>query len=375
MQIRNIKVYVIRVPSRRPVRSAVAEYDNRPAVLVRVLDEGGTCGWGEVFCNIPPCGDEHRARLIDAVLAPLVIGKRISTPPEIYPSLTRETEIIALKSGEFGPFAQCIAGIDIALWDLHAKRMKMPLWKLLNPQGDPCLKIYASGLGPDDFEKVAARRRKEGFRAFKLKIGFDLKSDLLNLERLRVVIGDDAALMADANQVWSCTQALEALELFSRYNLYWLEEPIRCNRPMEEWKQLAATGSMALAAGENLRGEDQFKRFIDSGVLTFLQPDVVKWGGISGLLPVVRNAAEKGILYCPHSFGSGVGLIASAQLLAAQQGKGWLEVDANENPLQRKMIDPFFDVDRGTITLPDRPGLGWEPNIAYFEKYIVYRSK
>jgi len=375
MQIRNIKVYVFRVPSKRPVRSAVVEYNNRPAVLVRVLDEGGISGWGEVFCNIPPCGAEHRARLIDAVLAPLVIGKRISTPPEIYQSLTRETEIIAIKSGELGPFAQCIAGIDIALWDLHAKRMKMPLWKLLNPQGDPSLKVYASGLGPDDFEKVAAQRRKEGFRAFKLKIGFDLNGDVKNLERLRVVIGDDAALMADANQVWSCTQALEALELFSKYNLYWLEEPIRCDRPMEEWKQLASTGSMALAAGENLRGEDQFKRFIDSGVLTFLQPDVVKWGGISGLLPVVRYAAEKKILYCPHSFGGGVGLVASAQLLAAHEGIGWLEVDANENPLQRKMIDPFFDVDQGTITLSDRPGLGWEPHIAYFEKYSVYQSK
>ena len=374
MQIRNIKVYVFRVPSGRPVRSAVGQYDNRPAVLVRVKDTDGISGWGEVFCNFPPCGAEHRAHLIDTLLAPLIIGKQLTTPPEIYQSLTRDTEIIALKSGEFGPFAQCIAGIDIALWDLHAKRKKMPLWKLLNPEGNPRLKVYASGLGPDDFEQVAERRKNEGFGAFKLKIGFGLKEDLKNLERLRAVIGDDAALMADANQVWSVAQASIALESLAGYSLYWLEEPIRCNRPLEEWTQLSAAGSIALAAGENLRGEDQFGRFIDSGVLRFVQPDVIKWGGISGLLPVVTNAAEKGIHYCPHSFGSGVGLAASAQLLASQQGKGWLEVDANENPLQREMIDPFLEIDRGTTLLPDRPGLGWEPKLKYFEKYIVHQS-
>ena len=250
----------------------------------------------------------------------------------------------------------------------------MPLWKLLNPEGNPRLKVYASGLGPDDFEQVAERRKNEGFGAFKLKIGFGLKEDLKNLERLRAVIGDDAALMADANQVWSVAQASIALESLAGYSLYWLEEPIRCNRPLEEWTQLSAAGSIALAAGENLRGEDQFGRFIDSGVLRFVQPDVIKWGGISGLLPVVTNAAEKGIHYCPHSFGSGVGLAASAQLLASQQGKGWLEVDANENPLQREMIDPFLEIDRGTTLLPDRPGLGWEPKLKYFEKYIVHQS-
>ena len=146
MQIHSIKVYVIRVPSGRSVRSAVGQYDNRPAVLVRVKDTDGVSGWGDVFCNFPPCGAEHRAQLIDTLLAPLIIGKQLATPPEIYQSLTRDTEIIALKSGEFGPFAQCIAGIDIALWDLHAKKKKMPLWKLLNPEGNPRLKVYALSL-------------------------------------------------------------------------------------------------------------------------------------------------------------------------------------------------------------------------------------
>src|SRR3546814_16875627 len=83
-----------------------------------------------VWCNFPGCGAEHRGRLVATVLAPLLTGRDVQDPVLEWRRLTEATRILALQSGEAGPFAQAIAGIDIALWDLAARRAGLPLWRL-----------------------------------------------------------------------------------------------------------------------------------------------------------------------------------------------------------------------------------------------------
>ena len=341
MQVSRIDVYVLRVPVNRPVRSAVGEYDNRPMVLIRIEDEIETVGWGEVFCNFPPCGAEHRARLIDTFLAPLVVGKSFSTPQDIFRLLLQKTEIVVIKSGEFGPFHQCIAGIDIAIWDIFARRKHLPLWRLIDFKGDPHLNVYASGLTPGELESIVERRFNEGYRAFKLKTGFGLRADLFNIKALRDLLGEKPHIMADANQVWNYEEAHAAVQAFAQYDLMWVEEPIRANRPIAEWQMLSERSPIDLALGECLYGEQMLLEMIESGVPTYLQPDVIKWGGVTGTLPVIRACVENEIQYCPHCFGGGISLLASAHLLASCGGRGWLEVNANNNPLQSILIDPF----------------------------------
>lgn len=374
INIRKVETFVFRVPVERPVRSAVGSYDNRPGVLVRIEDTEGFCGWGEVFCNFPPCGAEHRARIIDTMLGPLLIGHpKFSRPEEAYIYLSQKMAIIILKSGEFGPFAQCIAAIDIALWDLWARREKYPIWKLLNQNGNPQVKVYSSGLGPDAPEEAAVVKQQEGYRAFKLKVGFDLEFDLRNLKALREALGSDAIIMVDANQVWNLDQAISRAMDFAKYDLHWIEEPIRCDRPIQEWQQLAETSPISLAAGENLRSEEEFKGVIEMGIIKFLQPDIIKWGGFSGLLPIINYSDRAGLVYCPHSLAGGVGLIASAHLLATSRNPGWLEIDSNENPLRTYIIDPFPEIIDGTLSLPDEPGLGWVPDMqAVYEFRVDY---
>ena len=193
ISIRSIEVFVFRVPVEIPIRTAVGGFDNRPGVFLKIVDADGFYGWGEVFCNFPPCGAEHRARLVETMLKPLLLEKSaFSTPQAVYRYLTEKTEIIAIKSGEFGPFAQTIAGIDIALWDLWAKRHNAPIWKMLNPEGNPFVDAYASGLGPDHPETIALSKQQEGYRSFKLKVGFDPEFDEKNLIVLRNALGPDA---------------------------------------------------------------------------------------------------------------------------------------------------------------------------------------
>ena len=372
--IRSVEVFVFRIPLLQPVRSAVGEYDNRPGVFIKIEDTDGFRGWGEVFCNFPPCGAEHRARLIDTLIAPFLLNQEcFSEPKEAYQYLNQKTEIIVSKSGEYGPFAQCIAAVDIALWDMWARKQAVPLWKKLNPHGNPKIRAYASGLGPDSPEETAVIKQQEGYREFKLKVGFDLDYDISNLKALRDALGPDAQIMVDANQVWSIDEAVSRVECFEEYHLDWIEEPIRCNRPVEEWQHLAASSNIPLAAGENIRGEKAFKAMIESGSIKFIQPDIIKWGGFSGLEPVVKLSDQAGVNYCPHSLAGGIGLLASAHLLAASQNPGLLEIDANDNPLRTELIDHIPVISEGTITLPDKPGLGVEPDLEALEDYrIIY---
>ena len=148
------------------------------------------------------------------------------------------------------------------------------------------------------------------------------------------------------------------------YSPIWLEEPIAAHHPDSVWLRLAGTSPIPLAGGENLIGEKEFRRAIELGALAVIQPDVTKWGGISGTLAVARRVVGAGKRFCPHHLGGGIGLMASAHLLAAVGGDGLLEVDCNPNPLREGLAQPFPTLTGGCLQMSDDPGLGVSPNQA-----------
>ena len=120
--IRSIEARCYRYPLSMPVVTSFGRMLNRP---------DGVEGWGEAWSNFPAPGAEHRGRLVNEVLAPALIGRRFEDPAQAFSTLSQGTEVLALQCGEAGPFAQAIAGIDLALWDIHARRRNLPLWRLL----------------------------------------------------------------------------------------------------------------------------------------------------------------------------------------------------------------------------------------------------
>ncbi len=357
LAIRRVTARVYRYPLTIPVTTSFGTMRDRPMLLVEVEDADGATGLGEVWCNFPAVGAGHRARLIDSMLAPLLTQRSFADPAEAFQHLTDATEVLALQSAEPGPFAQAIAGLDIAMWDMAARKAGQPLWRFLNPSAAPSVGVYASGLNPQNPEYLAATKLAEGYTAFKLKVGFGLDRDLENLRAMREVIGTSHQLMVDANQAWTLAAASHAVPHFEPFDLAWLEEPLRCDRPNAEWLALANLTAIPLAAGENISGADAFAATVNAGALTVVQPDLAKWGGFSGCLPVARAVQTAGKRFCPHYLGGGVGLLASAHLLAAAGGNGLLEIDANPNPLRTLLCGPLNAVDNGTATLGNEPGL------------------
>jgi L-alanine-DL-glutamate epimerase-like enolase superfamily enzyme len=305
------------------------------------------------------------------VLAPLATAAPFAGAEPLFRYLTAATEVLAIQSGEAGPFAQAIAGVDTAIWDLLARRKGLPLWKLIGGSS-PDIRVYASGLNPTSPEVLAATKRDEGYRAFKLKVGFGAERDIANLDAMRRALGPKVALMVDANQGWSLTDALDVAPRMEKFELTWLEEPLRADQPWSEWHRLKGTTSLPLAAGENIYGEDAFDAALASRVLSVMQPDLAKWGGLSGCKTVATRIMSAGALYCPHYLGGGIGLLASAHLLAGVGGSGRLEIDANDNPLRTLLCGPLNDIREGHATLTTRPGLGiGRDELSAIERYRV----
>jgi D-galactarolactone cycloisomerase len=363
--IRSVHAFCYRYPLVTPVVTSFGRMLDRPAVFVRVEDGDGHCGWGEVWANFPSNGAEHRTRLVNEVLAPLIVGFTAGEPRDVWEKLTQVTSVLVLQSGEPGPFAQAIAGIDLAVWDLYARRREMALWKLLG--GDRRkIRAYASGINPTGTRQTAEAALGRGHRALKLKIGFDLAADRANLASLRDLVGD-GMLAADANQGWSMERAIEIAPALGEFNLAWLEEPIRADRPWSEWQTLRNKCEVPLAAGENIASYAGFAQAIGNDVLRVVQPDIAKWGGLSVCTGIAGDILTSGKIFCPHFLGGGIGLIASAHLLAGVGGDGLLEVDSNDNPLRDLISGPVIKIDDGMVTLSDDAGLGIEPDLSSIE--------
>ncbi|WP_146690763.1 mandelate racemase/muconate lactonizing enzyme family protein [Bradyrhizobium canariense] len=365
--ISSVEAFCYRYPLSTPVVTSFGRMLNRPAVFVRVEDEDGHVGWGEVWANFPSTGAEHRARLVNEVLAPAICGRAFNAPAEIFDAVTQGTSVIALQSGEPGPFAQTIAGVDLAVWDLYARRRGTALWKLLGGNGNR-IKVYASGINPTDSGQMAEAALSRGHRGLKLKIGFDPAADRANLASLRALVGG-GMLAADVNQGWSIEHALELAPALSEFNLSWLEEPLRADRPWQEWQALRQRVDVPLAAGENIASHAGFAQVLGDDVLSVVQPDIAKWGGLTACAAIARDILTSGKTFCPHYLGGGIGLLASAHLLAGVGGNGLLEVDANDNPLRDRFCGPIANISDGAVTLNDDPGLGIEPDLASIQQY------
>lgn len=339
-------VLVHRVPVARPVRTSFGTMHDRPSVFIRLEDGDGHVGWGEVWCNYPSVGAEHRARLLLATVLPLAEELDLLRQPErLWAELTRRLAVLAIQTGESGPIAQTIAGLDCAVQDLAARRAGEPLWHWLNPAANPEVPVYASGINP---------------------------------EGARDLLGPGIPLMADANQAWTLEQALEFAPICNELDLAWLEEPLRHDAADAEWIALGKRLSIPLAAGENFTSAADFAELPQHRGLGVLQPDLGKWGGAINMLAVGRRSREQGVRFCPHWLGSGIGLMTSLHVKAASASAGgYVEVDVNPNGLREAIVTACDAGPRaGTVVLGTGPGIGEvETAIESFAEHCVLREE
>lgn len=255
--------------------------------------------------------------------------------------------------GRGGPTVLAISAVDMALWDLKAKRAGTALWRLLGGH-DPRVPCYAGGidldLPLDGLLRQTDDNLVKGFRAIKMKVGrARLAEDVERVKAMRAHLGDGFPLMVDANMKWTADQAIRAARAFQPFDLTWLEEPIIPD-DVAGHARVVAEGGLPIAAGENLRTLWDFKQLIATGGVTYPEPDVTNCGGVTAFMKIARLAEAFNLPVTSHGAHD-----VTVQLLAACPNRSYLE--AHGFGLERYIAEPLR-IEDGFAIAPDRPGHG-----------------
>ncbi|TDC35329.1 mandelate racemase/muconate lactonizing enzyme family protein [Kribbella albertanoniae] len=256
--------------------------------------------------------------------------------------------------GRSGVATQAIAAIDIALWDLKAKRAGLPLAKLLGAHRDSVRAYNTSGgflhAPIEEVKERAKRSLADGIGGIKIKVGQpDSRADLDRVQAVREHIGDAVPLMVDANQQWDRPTALRVGRSLEQFDLVWIEEPLDAY-DAEGHAQLAAALDTPIATGEMLSSVGEHVRLIEARAADIIQPDAPRIGGITPFLKLATLADHAGLQLAPH-FAMEIHL----HLAAAYPREPWVEHFEWLNPLFNERLET---VD-GRMLVPDRPGLGF----------------
>ena len=327
---------------------------NLDIVLVRVETKAGLVGWGEAFGYV--C-QHATAQAIRDLVAPVVIGKDSSDPAAV--NLAAQ-QALALF-GRYGITIFAISGLDIALWDIAAKRAGVSLATLLGGRKRDSVRAYASLVRYGDAATVQHFSRKA------LDLGYD-EIKLHEVEKETIAAGrrggGTARLTVDVNCQWSLAKSRGMLPFLRDQGVDWLEEPTFPPEDPSPWRELSAQG-IAIAAGENACTSVEFARLAPA--LDVVQPSVTKLGGITEFLKVVEIARASGKRLAAHSPYFGPGYWASLQLAAAgdsAEAFEYLFVDAE--------ADCGLHLPRpagGFIKVPDAPGIGFEPDAGVLARF------
>lgn len=256
--------------------------------------------------------------------------------------------------GRSGASTQAIAAIDVALWDLKAKRAGLPLAKLLGAHSNS-VRCYntSGGFLHETIEQVkdnATRTLEEGIGGIKIKVGLpDSAEDLRRVRAVREHIGDAVPLMVDANQQWDRPTAMRVSRALEEFDLTWIEEPLDAY-DAEGHAQLARSLDTAIATGEMLTSVPEHYELIRHGSVDIIQPDAPRIGGITQFLKLAALAEHANLQLAPH-FAMEIHL----HLAAAYPHGTWVEHFDWLHPLFNERLE----ISDGRMHLSDRLGLGF----------------
>jgi L-alanine-DL-glutamate epimerase-like enolase superfamily enzyme len=352
---------------------------SQDALLVRV-QAGEHVGWGE--CEAAPlvsiaafvCPMSHSAckPVRDSVL-----GQHVGGPDDI----RRIGDAVRANSMDLLQADHTLSGIDMALWDLLGRARGEPVYRLLGYRRAFPKLPYASvlfGDTPAETYRKGREARLGGYRAAKFGWGpYGKKSvadDAEQVQAAREGLGDDGVLLIDAGTVWKDDVAAAAprLDALRACGATWLEEPF-VSGALGAYRELAAqSGAVKLAGGEGCHTFHMAEQMIEHAGVGYIQIDAGRIGGISVAKEVAAFADARGVTYVNHTFTSHLALSASLQPYAGLEQHQICEYPVELKALAWDMTGEHILRDEsGMVHVPERPGLGMEPNLAALQPYLV----
>lgn len=342
-------------------------------LVIRVHTDEGLIGLGEVdSCPsvIKAIVEAPRSHKVCTGLSDLLVGENPLDIHRLWDKMYAGT----IYYGRFGPAIHALSGVDLALWDLAGKATGQPVYQLLGGAYHRKLRAYASilfGDTPEETRQLARKFAGQGFTAVKFgwgPFGRDEATDRDHAAAAREGLGPGRDLMIDVGCAWDWKTAVRREEMLREFDPFWIEEPLAAE-DVRGYAELAKHSRTRIAAGEGESGLPALTRVIEEGGVDVIQPDVTRCGGLTVAMRVADVAAANRRCVANHSFKSRISIAASLHFLAAIPNVIAFEYCMMESPLRHSLTVEEFPVVDGYVTVPQKPGLGVELNMATVEKY------
>jgi L-alanine-DL-glutamate epimerase-like enolase superfamily enzyme len=335
-------------------------------MIVEVSTDEGITGIGQSFTTLSSNSAATLANCLETMIKPKVVGK----DPLAIAGLWNDLYYAFYSVGRSGITIAALSGFEIALWDIKGKALRTPVYQLLGGAAHDRIRAFASLSQfntPAEAARAATYAAQQRYTALKLHLG-----DVETLAAVRKAVGDNFDVMVDltANCRWDPAAAVKKGLEFAQYNPYWFEQPVF---PHDDYDGLAfvrAKLNIPLATGEDEYTANGFKTLIEKRAVDYLQPGIIKIGGILQEKKVFTLADAFNLKVAPNCWSFGPALAATLHVCFSEPNAFIIEtpVDLPEAPI---LTQPFATLDKGYWQLPAGPGLGIEFNEKALAKYIV----
>src|SRR5262245_52968009 len=357
MRVTAVTVTVVEVPQTSPLapyRSHLRSSSTTQSAIARVETDAGLVGWGEHNINFLP--NLSGRQMTHA--AQWLVGR----DPR---NITRFHQECPLE-------ARLKSGLELALWDICGQAAGLPVAALLGGVIRERVEVAAC-MGIQSYERakeMAAWYVAQGFGTLKTKAGSDMREDLEMVRGVRDAVGDKLKLRIDPNRAYSPQLALELCRELEKYDLEYLEQPIPAE-PLTDATWLRSQTRVPIALNESVIGPPSVLEILRADAAAFILPDTHIAGGILPCVTIGRICEAAGIpciMHCGHDLGPKT---AAMLHVAASCPAYSLANDTTYFGLVDDIITERFTIDRGTIAVPQSPGLGIEVDLERLQRYTI----
>ncbi|HHE41396.1 MAG TPA: mandelate racemase/muconate lactonizing enzyme family protein [Dehalococcoidia bacterium] len=350
MKITGFETTALKIPVTTSFVGSVKFECFNPVVVELFTDEGLRAhGLAMVFNNF------HVKLLKDCIdaLANVVVGADLERWAQNWDRLWK----LGARIGSEGLGVMAVSAIDMALWNLRAKSLEMPLARLLGGYRDE-VPVYASNYlwrdrSIDELQKEAASLVEQGFKAVKMRMGWKSRNEeVKRLAAVREAVGPDVDIMVDVLWVWTVYESIVLGREMEKMGVYWLEDPIPTH-DVAGLSEIARSLDMPLVVGENVAHKRGFRRLFEERATDIAMIDVQAVGGVTEWMKVAAMAEAYNLPVVSHLFDEfSVHLVAAIPNGVWTEHMPWWEVIYNEPPQPKD----------GWISVPNVPGIGYELN-------------
>ena len=356
--IHSVSTRLVVMKMRRPVISRAITVDEWPALLIDLQTEEGVVGRAYLSCYTVE-GGRHAAKLIHSLV------ERFRGEPAAPVEIFDKARKALFFQGYEGITLSAVSGLDMALWDAAARAAELPLVEFLGGARKPVKAYNSCALwlkSPEETADEAAELKAEGgFSAVKMRLGrADPREDAAAIGKVMDAVGE-AEVFSDYNQGLTLDEAIRRCGMIDDLGLGWIEEPIRYD-DFDGCAELKRRLKTPIQIGENFWGPRDLWRALQLDACSYVMPDLMRIGGVTGWLRAVGLAGTMGAPVSSHLFPE-----VSAHLLCVTESAHWLEWADWCNPV---LAEPY-QVEAGAVTPPARPGAGLEWDEDFVGSHLV----